>query len=214
MRSSRAARLALAIGLAAGAAAPAALPALTAAASTAVTNTAVTNTALTDAAQATSAAGAASAVTVAVTALGPAYARPGGKITVSGIVRNSSGQALNDRDDLQAYVAGNGPPDFPEPGAAARVGPVAAGATASWTAVLPVSEVHMSVFGVYPLAAQASAAGTLLGTSRTLLPFWPTGRRAVRPKEDIAWLWPLIDNPDLGPCGLLSNSLAGSLDSG
>jgi hypothetical protein len=233
MRSSRAGRLALAIGLAAGAATPAALPALTAAASTAVTNTAVTNTAvtntaLTDAAQATSAAGAASAVTVAITALGPAYARPGGKITVTGIVRNSSGaelrdvviqlrssgQALNDRDDLQAYVAGNGPPDFPEPGAAARVGPVAAGATASWTAVLPVSEVHMSVFGVYPLAAQASAAGTLLGTSRTLLPFWPTGRRAVRPKEDIAWLWPLIDNPDLGPCGLLSNRLAGSLDSG
>ncbi len=54
------------------------------------------------------------------------------------------------------------------------------------------------------------------GTGRTFLPFWPKARKGQpRPHDDIAWIWPLIDSPDQGPCpGLLDNHLAASLTSG
>ena len=167
---------------------------------------------------------------VTITSVSPAYARPGGKIRVSGVLRNTSGapvraitvqlrsssQAITDRDDLGNYAAGSGPSDVLEPGALTRIaGPVAPGASVAWSAVLPVNEVHMSVFGVYPLAAEAATSTATLGTSRTFLPFWPTGHGAVQPRENIAWIWPLIDEPDQGPCpGLLNNRLAASLSSG
>jgi hypothetical protein len=167
---------------------------------------------------------------VTITSVSPTYARPGEKIRVSGVLRNtsavpirgitvqlrSSSQAITDRDDLENYAAGSGPSDVLEPGALTRVaGPVAPGASVPWSAVLPVNEVHMSVFGVYPLAAEAATSAVTLGTSRTFLPFWPTGRGAVQPRESIAWMWPLIDEPDQGPCpGLLDNRLAASLSSG
>jgi hypothetical protein len=167
---------------------------------------------------------------VTITGVSPAYARPGGKIQVSGVLRNtsrtpvrgvvvqlrSSSQAITDRDDLDNYAGGSGPSDVPEAGALARIaGPIAPGATVRWTAVLPVNEVRMSVFGVYPLAAQAATSAVTLGTSRTFLPFWPTAKGAVRPRENIAWIWPLIDQPNQGPCpGLLDNGLAASMSSG
>jgi hypothetical protein len=167
---------------------------------------------------------------VTITGVSPAYARPGKKITVSGVLRNtsrvpvrdvtvqlrSSSLSITDRDDLANYAAGSGPSDVLEPGALTRIrGPIAPGASVQWTAVLPVNEVHMSVFGVYPLAAEAATSVVTLGTSRTFLPFWPTSKGAVRPRENIAWIWPLIDQPNLGPCpGLLDNSLAASMSSG
>ena len=83
--------------------------------------------------------------------------------------------------------------------------------------MLPVNEVGMGVFGVYPLAAQATdSLGTVLGTSWTFLPFWPSAKSKLRPqRDDIAWIWPLIDTPDQGPCpDLLNNHLAASLASG
>jgi hypothetical protein len=178
------------------------------------------------------------AVSVAITSVGPAYARPGGKVTVQGVLHNgtrtpvsgvtvqlrSSGVAMADRDELTQYVAGagagagsgTGPGDEAEPGATGAIrGSVPPGGTVTWSVALRVNEVHMSVFGVYPLAAQADAAGAALATARTLLPFWPGGRPVDQPHEDIAWLWPLIDQPDQGACpGLLNNNLAGRLSSG
>jgi len=167
---------------------------------------------------------------VTITSVSPAYARPGQKVTVSGVLRNtsatpvsgitvqlrSSSQAITDRDDLDNYADGSGPSDVLEPGALTRIrGPVAPGVSVGWTAVLPVNEVHMSVFGVYPLAAEAATSAITLGTSRTFLPFWPTSQGAVQPREDIAWIWPLIDEPSQGPCpGLLDNALAASLSGG
>src|SRR5206468_343385 len=89
--------------------------------------------------------------------------------------------------------------------------------TIAWRAVLPVSQVHMTEFCVYPLAAQATdQAGVVAGTDYTFLPFWPSAHSKLRPKrDDIAWLWPLIDTPAQGPCaGLLNNHLADSLGGG
>jgi hypothetical protein len=223
------ARLILAGCLLAGLALPALVtPVLGAAVPAAASTAAVAGAWAATGAGAGTAAAAAPAVTI--TSVSPAYARPGQKIRVSGILRNtsaapvsgitvqlrSSSQSIIDRDDLQNYADGSGPPDVPEPGALARIaGPVAAGASVTWTAVLPVNEVGMSVFGVYPLAAQAATSGVTLGTSRTFLPFWPTAKGAVRPRESIAWLWPLIDEPKQGPCpGLLNNGLAASVSSG
>ena len=54
-----------------------------------------------------------------------------------------------------------------------------------------------------------------LVTSRTFLPFWP-GKRALDPvRQHIAWIWPLIGQPQQSACGgLLTNSLATSLGAG
>jgi hypothetical protein len=172
-----------------------------------------------------------SPVSVVITSVSPTYARPGHRVTVQGTVTNTSPAALSDlkvqlrssssafsnRDQLQQYADGSDlNADSPERAALAAIpGTLRPGATTRWTAVLPVNEVHMTVFGVYPLAAQATgAAGTALGTSHTFLPFWPA-KGEVRPREDISWVWPLIDTPDQGPCaGLLNNKLAVSLRSG
>ena len=218
------ARLILGGSLVAGLALPALLTPVLGAAAPAAASTA----AAADRAAAATAAGAQTAVTI--TSVSPAYARPGQRIRVSGLLRNtsatplrgvtvqlrSSSMAITDRDDLDNYATGSGPSDVPEPGALTRIrGPVAPGFSVKWSAVLPVNEVHMSVFGVYPLAAQAGTSAVTLGTSRTFLPFWPTGKGALQPRESIAWIWPLIDQPNQGPCpGLLDNDLAASMSSG
>jgi Family of unknown function (DUF6049) len=219
----RPAKLVLAAGLLAGLAIPDALPA-------ALSARAAASAAGAQAAMVRRVAG---TVSVVITSVSPAYARPGQKVTVRGLVTNasrsplgglrvrlrSSGTRLPDRDALQQYAGGRDPEaDSPQRHAFARItGTLPPGATRPWTAVLPVNEVHMKAFGVYPLAAQAvGRAGAPLGIGRTFLPFWPTARHAVRPKpEDIAWVWPLIDAPDQGPCpGLLNNRLAISVASG
>jgi hypothetical protein len=212
------ARLALAAALLAGLALPAALPAA-ALAATAAAGTAAARKVT------------GSPVSVAITSVNPAYAKPGQKVTVRGVITNSSSKAvgglsvqlrsssraLADRDQLQQYAAGTllGV-DVAVPGAVTRIGLLRPGAKLAWKVVLPVNKVHMTSFGVYPLAAQAVAAGNALGASWTFLPYWPTAKNAVRPRrDDIAWIWPLIDTPAQGPCGgLLNNNLAASLSSG
>jgi len=209
--------------LAVGVLAALALPAL-------LSGPAVAGTGQVSTGQARQAAG--SPVSVAITSVSPSYARPGQKVRVQGSVTNASPAALSglkiqlrssstwfsNRDQLQQYADGDDlTADETERGAATVIsGALRPGATIKWTAVLPVNEVHMTVFGVYPLAAQATgAAGTELGISHTFLPFWPTAKGELRPREDISWVWPLIDAPDQGPCpGLLNNDLATSLASG
>jgi Family of unknown function (DUF6049) len=172
-------------------------------------------------------------VSVAITSMNPPYATAGAKITVKGIVTNTSKTALTGltvqlrssstpfaiRDQLQQYAAGTDLITGSAVHGADDVlpGSLAPGASASWTAVLPASKVHMSAFGVYPLVAQVTdAAGIIQGTGRTFLPYWPRAHKGhQRPRDDIAWIWPLIDSPHQGPCnGLLDNHLASSLSSG
>ena len=75
----------------------------------------------------------------------------------------------------------------------------------------------MDQFGVYPVTAQlGDAADGVLDAGQTLLPFWP-GQQAAgleRPL-DIAWVWPLVDQPHHQVCSALtSNDLATSLAPG
>ncbi|MGH3165689.1 MAG: DUF6049 family protein, partial [Trebonia sp.] len=59
-------------------------------------------------------------------------------------------------------------------------------------------------------AVAYNAYGAPVATDPTLLPYWPGGH-AAQPVS-IAWVWPLIDNPQADACGTLAtNSLAWSL---
>jgi hypothetical protein len=169
-------------------------------------------------------------VSLTITSVSPTYATPGGTVTVSGTLTNSSnrtmsglsiqlrssGTPFDSRSELQEYADGTFLADEPVPGAVTTMKPLARRATVPWTISLPVNDVSMSTFGVYPLAAQAENSSlSALTVSRTFLPFWPKNRSLQPDKEAIAWIWPLIDQPRQGVCpGLLNNGLTSSLASG
>jgi Family of unknown function (DUF6049) len=171
-------------------------------------------------------------VSLAITSVSPQYATPGKTVTVSGTLTNTSstpqsglsiqllsGEPFDSRNQLQDYADGSylgG--DQPVFGAVTTLTKtLAPRATVTWSVALSPSAVPMPRFGVYPLAAEAESTNlaSLDVVNRTFLPFWP-GTRALDPQtEDIAWVWPLIDQPRQAICpGLLNNGLAGSLASG
>ena len=170
-------------------------------------------------------------VSLGITSVSPAFAQPGLPVTVSGTLTNSSSRPmtglsvqlrssstpLGSRGELQAYADGNDLADSVVPGAVKTLpGTLRPGTTVNWSVVLPVSQVPMTTFGVYPLAAQAENASLApLTVNRTFLPFWP-GKKAPDPKpQQIAWIWPLIDQPRQALCaGLTDNGLASSIASG
>jgi hypothetical protein len=169
-------------------------------------------------------------VSVAITSVSPAYATPGKTVTVSGTLTNTSsspqsglsiqlrsGAAFSSRNLLQEYADGSYQGDQPVLGAFTTLTrTLAPRATARWSVVLSPNAVAMNEFGVYPLAAQAENASlTQLTVSRTFLPFWPGSKASDPQAEDIAWVWPLIDQPRQAICpGLLNNGLAASLAGG
>jgi Family of unknown function (DUF6049) len=170
-------------------------------------------------------------VSLAITSVSPAYARPGQTVTVSGTLTNSSSKAMSglsiqlrssatpfgSRGSLQEYADGTFPADEPVTGAVTTLKkPLAARATITWSVPLPVNDVGMSTFGVYPLAAQAENSSlSPLTVSRTFLPFWPKSKSLQPDTEAIAWIWPLIDQPRQTVCsGLLNDGLDSSLASG
>ena len=176
--------------------------------------------------------GPAQPISVTITSVSPTYATPKGKVTVSGTVTNTTATAAPDltvqlwsssvrlpsRDAMASYltaVAGNGT-DSAVPKSLQTLPAVPAHSIRPWSLTLRVSQVGMTAFGVYPLAAQLSQFGAPLNAARTFLPFWPakSQARTVRPVS-LAWIWPLIDVPHQAACpALLNDSLAPSLASG
>jgi len=172
-------------------------------------------------------------VSLAITSVSPQYATPGKTVTVSGTLTNTSstpqpglsiqlrsGGPFDSRNQLQDYADGSYLGDEPVFGAVTTLAKtLAPRATVSWSVALSPSAVPMNQFGVYPLAAEAdqteNASVNQMTVSRTFLPYWP-GSRSMDPEtEDIAWVWPLIDQPRQAICpGLLNNGLAASLASG
>jgi hypothetical protein len=170
-------------------------------------------------------------VSLAITSVSPTYARPNETVTVSGTLTNVSSRAMSglsiqlrsspnaftSRGSLQEYADGTFPADQPVAGAVTVLKqPVPARSTVTWSVPLPVNDVGMTAFGVYPLAAQAENSSlTPLTVSRTFLPFWPRNKSLQPDTEAIAWIWPLIDQPRQAACsGLLNNGLQSSLASG
>lgn len=171
-------------------------------------------------------------VSIAITSIRPAIATPGATVTVSGIVINPTAQAVHspavqlwssssrlaNRTDMMTYltVPGSTGMDAQVPGAVRAVASVSAHSTWRWSVRLAVRQVHMRTFGVYPLAAELSETGRPADADRTFLPFWPGQPEAkVLKPVRIAWVWPLIDNPQQAACtALLSNDLAASVARG
>jgi len=170
-------------------------------------------------------------VSLAITSISPGYVTAGKPVLVTGSVTNTSGAPISgltvrlrssrtpiaNRDGLQLYADGATVADSPVPGAVTSItATLAPHATATWLITLRAAQLHLTDFGVYPLAAEAdSPAGAALVTSRTFLPFWP-GRRSLDPVgQEIAWIWPLIGQPQQSACpGLRTSSLAASLAAG
>jgi hypothetical protein len=170
-------------------------------------------------------------VSLAITSINPVYARPGKPVTVQGTLTNtssapmsglsvqilSSGSRFTSRNLMQQYVNGSYNIASPLPGAVTNLsGRLAPGATATWSVTLRRGELPMSQFGVYPLAAQAqNSGGAVLISNETFLPYWPGAKDQDPDPQQIAWIWPLIDQPRQGVCaGLLNNGLAASFASG
>ena len=171
-------------------------------------------------------------VSVVIDSMSPQAARPGSTVTVTGTVSNGTGQTqagldvqlwtsparFQTRDAMDGYVSHGtgvslqqaGTP-FPLP---ASLKP---GATVRWHASFQVDTVGMTEFGVYPVTGQLDDTQlNVLDTDQTLLPFWPGQQVAglARPLN-IAWVWPLIDQPHHQVCSALTNSdLAASLGPG
>jgi len=182
-----------------------------------------------------------SLVTVSITGMTPQWASPGSMITVTGTLRNTSGQqdshltvqllsaatpVLSVSQLEQSASQLYSPATTTLPGATWQTsGQLAPGAAVHWSIRVPARALGMSTFGVYPLAAQAqSVFGTPLATTTTYLPFMPAKKGVdanSRPAPaKIAWIWPLIDKPLLdepwqGNCtGLQALALAQSLGPG
>src|SRR5438874_7996656 len=114
---------------------------------------------------------------IAITSLSPATATPKGKVVVSGIVANptpetlqaltvqlwSSDLALSSRSAMNGYLNAAGPASLAAQSPGARLtlpGQVPPHRTQQWTLTLNVAQTGIHTFGVYPLAAQLSSAGT------------------------------------------------------
>jgi Family of unknown function (DUF6049) len=162
-------------------------------------------------------------VTVVIDSMTPQTAKPGSTVTVAGTVTNGTGQTkagldvqlwtsparFQTRDAMDGYVSQGTGVSLEEAGdpffLTASLKP---GATVQWHAAFQVDTVGMDQFGVYPVSAQlADGAGDVLDLDQTLLPFWP-GQQAAgleRPL-DIAWVWPLADQPHHQVCSALTNN--------
>ncbi|WP_285628929.1 DUF6049 family protein [Actinoallomurus iriomotensis] len=105
-----------------------------------------------------------------------------------------SSQPMTSRGELEAYADGKGP----DPARAGQPRLVTAslpvGGQQSWSVSLPVRQMGLGTFGVYPISVETlSAAGTVLGHVRTFVTYYPVGIAPQRTK--VAWVWPVIDQP-------------------
>ena len=172
-------------------------------------------------------------LSVTINAMNPSYAAPGTTVRLSGTVTNGTRQAqagldvrlftsashFITRDRMDAYVSRGAASDLIPAGnpffVSASLRP---GATASWTASFQAGTQGIASFGVYGVTAQLQdLAGNVISADQTLLPFWPGSRVAsLASPLKIAWLWPLIGQPQQKVCTatLATNDLAGELGQG
>ena len=167
-------------------------------------------------------------VTLAIDSVSPQIATGTSTVVVSGTVTNGTGTALaglsveldstsaqfTSRGVMEEFTDGSFTPGLIQDGDPFDfAGSIPPGGTASWRVGFTSADAGMSgQFGVYGLEAELTdPSGSILGTSATLLPFWPGGS-AIGAKLKVAWIWPLIDQPYTQACGwLTSDKLESSL---
>ena len=216
------------LSIAAAVAVPAALTAVLALATPAQASPAQAS----QVAQAARGAGAAGRVSVVIDSMTPQTAKPGATVTVAGTVSNGTSQAkagldvqlltspvrFETRDAMDEYASHGNDASLVQAGNSfflpASLKP---GATVEWHASFQVNTVGMTQFGVYPVTVQlVDDVFDVLALDHTLLPFWPGQQAAALARPlDVAWAWPLIDQPHHQVCSALTNNdLAGSLAPG
>jgi hypothetical protein len=162
-------------------------------------------------------------MSIVIDSMTPQTAKPGSTVTVAGTVTNGTSRTkagldvqlwtsptrFQTRDEMDGYASQGTDASLEQVGdqfsLAASLRP---GATVQWHASFQVNTVGMDQFGVYPVSAQlADGDGNVLGVDQTLLPFWP-GQQAANLERplDIAWVWPLIDQPHHQVCTALTNN--------
>ena len=169
--------------------------------------------------------------TISILSVSPQVAGPGQRVTVTGTVSNPTGSPVSglavtlwsstarftSRTEMASYAADNANlrVDAPVAGAVTLLpGSLAPGTTEHWAVTARPANLHLTQFGVYPLAAQVTMNGQPLDHQRTFLPFWPGSahRAGLAGREKLAWVWPLIGQPQQQSCAaLLTDGLAGSL---
>jgi Family of unknown function (DUF6049) len=170
-------------------------------------------------------------VSIVIDSMSPTTAKPGSTVTVTGTVSNGTSQTQSGlgvqlwtsserfeaREAMDTYASHGTDASLVPAGEASYLpASLRPGATVQWHASFQVNTVGMTQFGVYPVTAQLTGAQGVLGQNQTLLPFWPGQQAAGLARQlDIAWVWPLIDQPHHQVCtALTSNDLAASLAPG
>jgi hypothetical protein len=171
-------------------------------------------------------------LSIVIDSMTPQTAKPGSTVTVAGTVTNGTSQTkagldvqlltsparFQTRDAMDGYASQGTGGNLEEAGDPFSLpASLRPGATVHWHASFQVNTVGMDQFGVYPVTAQlGDAADGVLGADQTLLPFWPGQQAADMERPlDIAWVWPLVDQPHHQVCSALtSNDLATSLAPG
>jgi Family of unknown function (DUF6049) len=171
-------------------------------------------------------------LSVTISSMNPSYARPGATVSLSGTVTNHTRQTqagllvqlytspdgFTTRDSMDSFLAHGATSGLQAAGQPFLIPAwVRPGGTAAWRTSFQVDAAGISVFGVYPVAAQLQdLSGDVFTAGRTLLPFWPGQKAAglLSPLK-VSWLWPLIDQPHHQACtALTNNDLAASLGPG
>lgn len=162
---------------------------------------------------------------VTIGSVSPDIGRPGKTVTVSGEVTNdgpgtaqgitaflrSSGNGLQFRGELDEYANGSYNADQ-QVSPAVALPDLRPGHSEQFRMSFRPDNAGIGQFGVYPLAAEVGEATGSVATARTFLPFWPGSQPGTQPLQ-VAWLWPLIDQPRQGACpALVDNTLPSSLD--
>lgn len=160
-----------------------------------------------------------------VSELTPRAPRPGQQLQVTAVLTNGGDERLRDlqvRVRVGARLASRGALDRADAApstytnrAVQAVPDVEAGAQAAVSVQVAVDDLRLSAAGVYPLQLEmrgvrgSAGARETLDAVSTYLPWFGGG--TVDPVR-IAWLWPLADQPRLGPDDIMvDDELASSL---
>jgi hypothetical protein len=177
-----------------------------------------------------------SPLSLTVNSVTPSFATPGQTLIIRGRIKNNSKSKLSElsiqllastvaftsETSLRQFAAGADQAQSPVTGVRPlTIGHLPAQQSSGWQLALPVRDLGLTCFGVYPLTVSVTNIDqTVSASSPVPLPFWPNKAGSCpdlrRPDPfRISWVWPLIDSPHQGPCpGLIDNSLAASLAPG
>ncbi len=172
------------------------------------------------------------ALAISITGMTPEIATASHTVTVTGTLANNTGSAVsgitvqaqtskvlfNGRAEMSSFAAsGSYPYLLQAAGPPETTGTVRNGATVRWSVSFAASSFY-NQFGVFPVQVHASSpGGGYAADARTFLPFWPDSSAGAQPQRlQVAWIWPLVDNPQQGACPatLATSRLASAVASG